>query len=255
MNWLKKIYQLIYPPLAEKYPIKLIDYFGNWEKIIHDNEPHFGVAGQRVVLRSKNVLLHRRIEALASAASMNYASKNEILRGLLPETTDEIRLLAFQLLETQEKAISKKINWVNKLVKHAKTNSELHNGYKIIAQLYYELVYQNLVQPELRDSILATAFEYVQKALKTDIKDPIAWALQGKIQLKQQDYEGAESSLLHAMELCAQPRETVPYIAEMHFKKREFLVIPKFFEEHPSLSDLPRVGTVARFWSEDKHII
>ncbi len=252
MNWLKKVYQLIYPPLPEKYPIKVIDYFGNWEKIIHDNESNFGVAGQRAVLRSKNAHLHRRIEALASAASMNYASKNEILRGLLPETTDEIRLIAFQLLESQEKKISKKIHWLNRMLKRARTSEELHYGYKIVAQLYYELVYQSLVQPELRDAILLTAFEYVQKALSLDSTDAVCWALQGKIQLKRKQYIEAEQSLLRATELCAQPRETFPYIAEMYFKKREYAEVEKIFDAYPALSDLPLVGHVARFWSKEK---
>lgn len=248
VNWIIKLWRYIYPEKEVRPPFKELDYFANWSKIIHERKAQFSVGGETSVLFDKNVPIHRRIQALGVTAEMSYGPRNVILRSLLPENLDELRLLAFQLLEGQEKRISKQIDKVSKMIKKTSTPFQTCIGDKYLAQLYFELYYQDLLQPELKKFMLNTAFEHAKNALVKLHNDPALWGLIAKMHFIKHEYEQANKAFYKAMELEAVESHTYPYLAEEAFKRKDFQAVRDILASQTSLLDIHKIGPVVRFW-------
>lgn len=247
----KKLLQILrffFPKQQILPPFKSVDYIRYWEKSSVEREIQFSVGGTTAVLFDKNVPVHRRINALGTTAEMHHGAKNRILRELLPEQLDEIRLLAFQLLEGQEKKLSREIDFVTRLLKKFKKPAQQAYGNKLLAQLYYEFLYQDLLQAELRTVIIDKSLQYALSAVEELKSDPALWALIGKLYHAKKSYTLAEPAFSKAIYWHALPSHTQPFLAEAAFLKKDFNSVKNIFSHTPSLFDLYKVGRVAAFW-------
>mgnify|MGYP003379176219 CR=1 FL=1 len=115
------------------------------------------------------------MKALLALQHMPARSAN-ILRDTLSDSSDDLRLLAYGMLDSREKQLTHRIQ--NALQRHADltTPEERYLPARELAELYWELVYQNLVQGDMRQFALEQVQRYSNEALKHKVKDAGLWA-------------------------------------------------------------------------------
>lgn len=217
---------------------------------LHEIEPFslkFGEGSVFLQLFNSAEKITKRTSAFAALKGMDLAKVNQLMYKLLPEKQDEIRLLAFNILENQENTISERIHNLLESKVQSKNPGVLA---KDLAMQYWELIYNHLISEELKNIILNKATEYALIAVKHLPKDASLWILIGKIYKYSKQYYLAEKAFTRAISLKAPPAHTLPYLAEIKYINKDFHGVKDYLSRSESLLDLPNIAPVKQFWDE-----
>ena len=178
-------------------------------------------AGIRVRLSNPAAPTEARLRALLAMQAMPARMANPVIREMLADASDDLRLIAYGILDTREKTINARIHEaVGQLAQADRAGqAALH---KQLAELYGELVYQGLVQGDLRLHATAQARAHVERALDIDAGDAALHALAGQIALSSGDHQAAQVALEQARLLGLPQSRVLPYLAEVAFAARRF---------------------------------
>jgi len=237
-------------PEVIEVPIRSVDGFPSEEDITL-NLSQLNPGSANFLLRSKNLLGRRRLEALFALKNSTSGKDNRLMREVLSDENDEIRLLAFGSLDEQEKKLNKKVNSIFQILEDADLTDYQRARYiKRLAFIYWEFIYRELHKDELQDISLTTAFGYASEALKILKDDYALWTLVGQIHLKYGSTASAEYSFQKAIKLNAQSSRVLPYLAEIYYNKRNYKSVKHLLESGYAFKKLPEIGTVIEFWNE-----
>jgi hypothetical protein len=211
----------------------------------------YGAGGAVMHLLNKAKPTSERARALFRMGEGNLASVNSLMFQLFSDKSDEIRLLAFNILEQQESSISEDINKLLEMLKTTdlkqETTAKLE---KNLAMLYWEFVYRNLLLRELEPSMLQNAEHHALSALKVLDNDATLWALLGKIYERMKKYDLAAEAFSKTADFNIPPSQVLPYLAEIEFHVRNYGAVQKYLNESDALSDVALIAPVKRFWSD-----
>lgn len=205
-------------------------------------------AGQGAI-RSRlghNVPAATRMKSLLTLQAVPSRVANPIREELLGDTTDDVRLVAFGMLEAEEKRLTVHIHREQKnlelpLSKRARFDCLVH-----LAELHWELIYSALVQGELRRHILGEAREYIDAALALgEPHESGILLLKGKILLAQGEAAQAEAALREALTLGHSEMSVLPFLAELAFRRRDFNQVRRhmqhLYQHHVASRGMPIV--------------
>lgn len=162
-----------------------------------------------------------RISAVVALRYLPMRITSGMLRDLLSDPIEDIRLLAFGIPNAAEDAVAQRILAATESLEKSTCMSEKARLNASLAELHWELVYQNLVQGQLRIHTLGQVEAFARAALELDEKQGAMWHLLGRISLLKQD-PGAAESFLQRAQACRFPSERLlPWLAEAAFLKRE----------------------------------
>lgn len=212
----------------------------------------YGAGGLRVNLQSSHLPLANRINALKILSTMSPGKINNLVRTVLPDKQDELRLLAFNLLKSQEKIIIPEISKALQLLQQEKSVLKKAKLQKWIALEYWELVYRSLVEPNLIDFVLQQAYQYTQLAIEYFTDDATLWLLLGRIYHRQNFVEQAIEAFEQALACGAREDCIVPYLAEAYFYQRNFSAIRPLIMAQNKIYSAQISKSLMDFWSE-KH--
>jgi tetratricopeptide (TPR) repeat protein len=210
----------------------------------------YGAGGLRVNLQSADMPLVNRINALKILSTMAPGKINNLIRTILPDKQEELRLLAFNLLKSQEKTIFPEISKALQLLKNEKSALKQAKLHKWIALEYWELVYRSLVEPNLVDFVLQQAYHYTQLALDYFEYDATLWLLLGRIFHRQNYVEQAVNAFERALACGAREDTIVPYLVEAYFYQRKFSAIKPLIAAQKKIYYAQISQAVIDFWSE-----
>jgi tetratricopeptide (TPR) repeat protein len=219
-----------------------------FENLVQPMRFNYGIGGLRQRLESKNLSVNTRISALNSINSLGSSAGNHLIRTMLPESQDEIRLLAFYLLSKQEKKFIPKISKALNLLQHESDDASRAELAKNIAIEYWELTYHGLVEENLVNFVLGLALKYALDAKKVLLKDPSLEFLLGRLYLRLKSYESAKDCLLSAISYGAMPSRVIPYLAEAYYYQKNYTAIKSCMKE-AAILDLGYVDLITQFWS------
>lgn len=215
-------------------------------------KPHYaeyGSGGGALQLFDANKSADERTLALFKMAQSPLATMNTMLYQLLPDNSDEMRLLAFSILDEQEGTLSQAIDQLQTMLKHQTLNQETQALLeKNLANLYWDLVYNQLIIHELADSMLTKAEGYALSALNAFPDDAHLWALLGKIYTQLKQDLKAEDAFKKAMSLAIDPAKVMPYLAELYYKRQDYEGVRHALSRAPSLMDISLIAPVKRYW-------
>lgn len=166
-----------------------------------------------------------RMKALLSIQDMPSRATAAIFRSALGDNTDDVRLLAYGLLDAREKEIARQIE---QLAKHPGNRhpgdqaTEKASCARELAELHWELVYQRLVEGNVRQFCIEQAMKYATQALRDDRHDAGLWLLLGRAKLLTGDHDGARADFSSAAALGIPHGRVAPYLAELAYLKRDF---------------------------------
>ncbi len=209
-----------------------------------------GVQPQSIhnLFRSRNP--DKRLEAVFATLKLKDRDAVPLLRRALGDSVDDIRLLAYALLDRKEHRLSDRIQKKKQYFKTLASPISLHL-YRGIANDYWELAHLGLVQGETQKYVLNTACEYIELGLKFYPKDSGLCFQYAKILLKLGKYQQAYEQFKKAENLGIEYKKLMTYYAEIAFYSRRFLEVKQIMNAFAHPTVYPQVSMVARFWKKD----
>jgi hypothetical protein len=190
-----------------------------------------------------------RMQSLLTLQAVPNKVSNPILEDLLGDTTDDVRLVAFGMLDSEEKKISKQIRAETTILEQALSSEQRYDCLRHLAELNWELVYASLAQGELRRHILGQARYYADAALALDVSpDSGLVFLRGRILLEQGELGAAETAINQAIALGQSITSALPYLAEMAFLRRDFVAVKRLMQQVSKLNLASRTRAIEDFW-------
>ena len=181
-------------------------------------------AGVRLRARLRNVQGERddRVAALISVQALPSRVTSEIARDLLGDPVEEVRLLAYGILDGLEKRIMQQIFAMRERHEAAPDDDERAHASRCLAQLYWELIYQNLVRGEVLRFTLERVEQFARETLEQHEDDASMWYLLGRCALLRENPDLAEMHLRQAQFHSFPTERLLPWLAEAAFQKRRY---------------------------------
>jgi hypothetical protein len=189
------------------------------------------------------------MQSLLTLQAVPNKVSNPILEDLLGDSTDDVRLVAFGMLDSEEKKISKKIRAETSILEDNLSTEQRYDCLRHLTELNWELVYASLAQGELRRHILGQARHYADAALALGIPPGSGLVfLRGRILLEQGDIVGAEAAIRQSIALGQSTTSALPYLAEMAFLRRDFSAVRQFMQQVSKLNLASHTRAIEDFW-------
>ena len=164
---------------------------------------------------------NQRIKAVLKTRQMIDKEAIPILKKALLDPVDEVRLLAYSMLDKKEKKLDRLIT--TQLQALENKPSEKHIAEHLsLAEAYWELSYLGLVQGQAQTHILQDAYMHIQKVVQHRATDADAYFLQARIALALNLYDVAEDSLDQALKFEVNSIKARSYQEELAFVSRHF---------------------------------
>ena len=144
-----------------------------------------------------------------------------LLRRALRDSEDDVRLLAYALLDRKEQTISSRIRMQEQRLSNAESD-QLFTLHKLIAHDCWELIHLGLAQGEVLKHQLIKARDHAENALLLNPHNAGLQFLLGRVLLSQQEYDLAFTAFHQAIESGMDSTKVNPYLAEIDFSRRHF---------------------------------
>jgi tetratricopeptide (TPR) repeat protein len=191
-----------------------------------------------------------RMQSLLTLQAVPGRVANPILESLLGDDSDDVRLLAFGMLDSGEKHISRAIQHERAQLESELSAAQRFDCLRHLAELHWELVYAGLAQGELRRHILRQARDYIDQALATgEVPTPGLLLLQGRVMLEQNDYDEAEQALHRAIDRGLPPVSALPYLAEIAYARRDFDHVRTCMAQMTALNTAAKTTAIVDLWT------
>lgn len=210
-------------------------------------DPHMGAGGAWAILRAPSSNTNRSVRALLSLDPRLSRQTAPLIREALRHPHEDLRLLAYGLLDQREGDLLETINQQLQLRTGANAAARAQTD-KRIAFLYWELLYQDLSRDHLRAHAISESRRHARLAVAVLTDDAPLYVLLGRLSLIDGDSLAACDHLERALQLHTAPGQVLPYLAEARFRLRDMHGLRILTARFPALLDLPNIGPVARFW-------
>lgn len=174
---------------------------------------------------------NKSLKALLAIGNMSHKDATPILQKALHNQNDDIRLLAYATLDQYESYINAEIEQAQAQLVTAQGayKAQLHN---MIGHHYWELAYLGLAQGAVLEYVLEQAYLYIKKAISFS-NTPELQLQQGRISLRQQELEQAQSNFEQALAMGMDKQQVLPYLAEVAYMMGQYNKIPALLAQLP----------------------
>jgi hypothetical protein len=177
------------------------------------------------------------------------------LRVALGDSHEDVRLLAYAILERREKELRGRIDGLLEDLSSEATQADADGNkraavLKALAVQHWELVHGGFLAGDVEKQTLATAVRYGHEALRLSPDGSLALLL-ARIQLRNRKPSSAQRYLQAASTLGVANAALAPLYAEVAFLLRRFDAIgPLLSEAGNAPLARPKLDAVARFWTQ-----
>lgn len=211
---------------------------------------NLGEGGATFKLRNDFFSVEDRTHALLSMSNSNVQYANYMVQDTFQDNSDELRLMAFNLVDQKEKRINKEIKIVKQRLEEHLSTMEKAKLQKQLAFLNWELIYNDLPEGDYFALVIRRALTYATEAVNMLPNDPMLWVLLGRIYHQADHFEKATEAFLQAEKLGAPASAYIPYLAEVSFSQRKLSEVQFYLRSNEFLRDIPRISPVYQFWCE-----
>ena len=211
----------------------------------------FRQAGMRSFLSNSRAPLTTRLSALVALQNVSGRIASPLLRNVLSDPSEDIRLLAYGMLDNKEKLISHSIrNELKRFNASAAGSAEQAATAKRLADLYWELVYQNLAQGDLRLHAVQQSLRYTTLSLEQTPADAGLHLRHGRLRQALGETGAAREAYLRALALGLPKTRIVPYLAELAYDLGDYASVRALMNDLGDWQSLPRLRPIIRYWSK-----
>ncbi|TGN39244.1 HEAT repeat domain-containing protein [Marinobacter confluentis] len=182
----------------------------------------YSQGGLRQVLREASST-DKRLRAMMATRQMNDRDAIDILREALKDPADDVRLLAYSMLEQKEKTLTHRAGLLQQSLQKA-GDMESVLLQRRLAQVWWEMAYLGLAQGSLREYYLTSARKLLLRLVnrRSQHND---WRLLGRVELALGNVDQAEEAFNAALDGGSAPEMIMPYLGEVAFLQRDFVKV------------------------------
>jgi hypothetical protein len=206
-----------------------------------------------VVLRTQGTA-QKRVASVMALRRMDAQRAVPLLRVALGDKHEDVRLLAYAILERREKELRGRIEVLLSDLEGLQAGSEAAEGkqraavLKALAEQHWELVHGGFLSGDVEKQTLLSAVNYGHDSLLLAPDGSLALLL-ARMQLRARKPASAQRYLSAASELGVANSVLAPLYAETAFLLRRFDAIgPLLAEAGSATLARPKLDAVARFW-------
>ncbi|MFI3185805.1 MAG: hypothetical protein QX198_07465 [Methylococcaceae bacterium] len=214
-----------------------------------DHNLHFeyGPVSLENLLRSQNP--DKRLSAVYATLKLEDKNAISLLKIALRDPVDDIRLLAYALIDRKEQRISERIESARRNLENNETRNARHL-YRCIAQDYWELAHLGLVEGETLNYVLNKALEYLEVGLQCYPKDRGLHLQFAKVLLRLGKQQAAYDEFKMAEDLGVGRKQMLLYYAEIDFLNRQYGKVKRYMRGIDLVTASPQIHAAMRFWQE-----
>lgn len=223
--------------------------------LLPELDPHqragkgFNQAGLRSFLSNGKAPVSARLRALVALQNVSGRVSAPLLREVLSNPSEDIRLLAYGMLDRQEKRLSRAIHQEGRqLAEHLPGTPENRAAARRLSDLFWELVYQELAQGDLRTHALEESLRYTRVCLGYTPDDPVLLLREGRLVQELGDPLAAQAIYERAMAMGLPKTRIVPYLAEVAYDLGDYGSVRSLMAELGGWESLPRLRPVIKYW-------
>ena len=223
-----------------------------------DFDPHqrrqsnFRQAGLRAFLGNAAIPTTARIGAMTALQHVPSRVATPLLREVLSDDSEDVRLLAYGLLDNQEKRINRAIDEALASFSAPENAAGRLESAQRLSDLYWELVYQELAQGDLRDYAIAQSRRYCEIVLAEQPDTPALRLRLGRLLHASGEYEAAAAAYRQVSAQGFPATRILPYQAELAFAQRDFPTTQALMDQLSNWAALPRLRPVIDYWTSHR---
>ena len=216
-----------------------------FQPIDMDLQVVYSQGGLRQVLREA-ISTDKRLKALMATRQMNDRDAIEILREALKDPSDDVRLLAYSMLEQKEKTLAQRAGTLQQSLQNADDLTSV-SLLRRLAQVWWEMAYLGLAQGGLRHYYLDSAGKLLRRlvARRSQHND---WRLLGRVELALGNIDNAEEAFRSALAGGSSPELIMPYLGEVAYLRRDFAQVRQHLSACPLERFHPANRPVIESW-------
>jgi len=206
-----------------------------------------GEGAIRTRLNTSSLPTEVRMKALLSAHAMSPRFSVPMLKELLGDEADDLRLLAYGMLDSREKTLNALIDDLLKKLGACRDPDLCQLYQKEIAEIYWAFAYEHLAEGDMLSYMLAQAEHYTRAALAKK-PDGDLWVLLAQILIKQQKLEEVDDAFNQAIKLGMPAMRIQPYLAELAYQRHDYQAVRKHLQLIPTNNQSPQIANLQQFW-------
>ena len=208
----------------------------------------YGEGGLTSRLKDSGVPKEARFKSLLALQGMPARIANPLLQDMLGDPADEVRLVAYGILDNQEKQINQHIHEEIVKLRAADSKEMQLIALRRLAELYWELVYGGLVHGDVRDHAMSETERYLNQAMQIAPDDAGLWFLKGRMLLFRRD-AAAEAALHRAVANGLEESRVLAYLGQIAFERRDYEEVRRIFSSLSESQFAPRLKQAVKYWS------
>lgn len=214
--------------------------------------------GMRALLKNPQAPAQTRFHALVSLNHISGHIASPLLRDALNDHSDDMRLLAYGMLDRMEQRISQSIHEASVLFQQAERqaaarktplSSEGLEAARKLSDLYWELIYQGLASDDMREFSVQTSLRYCDLVLSHKPDDGPLHLRRGRLLHALGRQDEALQCYAQALQLQLPETQVLPYKAEIYFERGDFTRVRAIMRQLGQHSTLPKLRPVIDYWS------
>ena len=206
----------------------------------------------RRILKDATQPLETRLRVLVALQSMEPKAAVPLLISLLSDPSEDIRLLAYSMVDSWEKDLVQKIQRANAELAAARqsgSNALIVNTLRLLAELHWAQADTGLARGDLRRFALEHAKNYCEQVQLLDARAPGIWALYARILTELGQLTAAVKAIKMARRLRMPTAETYSLLAQIAYSQHNFPAVRRYANMLPDDALLPSsVLRSAAFW-------
>ena len=211
-------------------------------------------ADARRILKDPSLPLETRLRVLVALQSMRPKAAVPLLQGLLADPSEDIRLLAYSMVDAWEKDVTRQIQQARLRLAEARQGDErdpLVNALRRLAELHWMQADTGLARGDLRRFALEQAQKLCEDVLVLDAYVPSIWQLYARVLIELGQLDPAERALTLARKVRMPEPEIWPLMAQIAFMKNDLAGVRKHMARLSDAAQLPhQLRGLASFWRE-----
>ncbi len=215
----------------------------------------------RRILRDPTQSVDTKLRVLIALQDMRPKVAIPLLQGLLADPAEDIRLLAYSMMDAWEKDLTQRIQKAQAQLDDAaqrtgqmQADAEQHtitiNAHRRMAELYWEQVDTGLARGDLRVFALQKAKTHCEVALPLDAHMGGMWLLYSLVLIELNMGEAANRALRLARKAGLSDVQVLPHLARVAYDAGEYEEVAQWMRRAARAGHLPHpLRQVARYWA------
>lgn len=222
-------------------------------------QTRFRHAGLRSFLGNNQAPVESRMRAMAALQYTPGRTASPLLRSSLSDPSEDLRLLAYGMLDTLEKRINSAIDTELDALQSAQAaegkdtpGPRTLEAAQRLSDLHWELIYQELVQGDLREHAIGQSLRYCEQVLQAQPEHAQLYLRRGRLLHEQGHLAEADAAYTRARAVGAPATRVLPYQAELCFDRKDFQQARALVRELKTWNALPRLQPMVDYWGQDE---